>query len=480
MPGEPLKVLIKSPFSGYSGYGNDGFGLLRALQRWGCDVYPQPTWLDVPIPRDLLPLFGKTLHPPFDLLINHWAPGQLEITREARQASRVAIGWSMWEFSPPAPDVIRPCPTHRHLGRGIKADLEAREQDKLPDRIAELAGLYGITGQDVQLLAQGLGLAGCTLNPRCCPPVPSGFMGFNAPSMHLELTTMRKRLQWYDMVLGYDEVTAAAFAPYARKGQYLGVLQGGYESSDWKPAARDWHGPKLGFMTHGQLGSRKQPWVLIEAFQTLKFDKPGPYPDGFDGAYLSLHTSAPGHIFPELNVPFEPQRIRVYCDAWDRPVLQEFYAGHHVGVFPSRGEGKNLPALEAMTTGCVVAASDYGGHKQWIGGDWAYPLDGTLEATFGDKPWAARDFRVSVEHLAERLWHIWTHRAEAQAKAAIAQDLIPRMCDWQVVVEALFRRIRDTVTSRGIGEQIYTKAMACRTDEKEEILAGWPAGDRRP
>src|SRR5882724_3081623 len=98
---QPLRVLLKSPlpFSMFSGYGTDGFGLLRALHEWGCEVYPQPTWVDVPIPRDLLPLFGRELRPPFDLLINHWDPAHLGITRGARQCSRVAVAWTMWEFA---------------------------------------------------------------------------------------------------------------------------------------------------------------------------------------------------------------------------------------------------------------------------------------------------------------------------------------------------------------------------------------------
>lgn len=135
-----LKVLVKSPFSGYSGYGNDGFGLLRALHNWGCDVYPQPTWVDVPIPKDLLPLFGKTLQAPFDLLINHWDPQHLFITREARQCARVAVGWTMWEFSPPPPGAVKPCKVHAALGLR--------------------------TGEP-----------GC---PNCKPPVNSGLAGFKA------------------------------------------------------------------------------------------------------------------------------------------------------------------------------------------------------------------------------------------------------------------------------------------------------------
>lgn len=420
MPQERLKVLVKSPFSGYSGYGNDGFGLLRALNNWGCDVYPQPTWVDVPIPRDLLPLFSKTLHAPFDLLINHWDPEHLSIDRAVRGCVRAAVAWTMWEFSPPPPDAIRPCQRHR---------LEGHRD----------------------------GLLSCS---ECKPPVMSGLTGFKAGQ-----GSLRDRLRWYDMVLGYDDVSLSALAPYIPRKVHGGVLQGGYDAADWPLTERDWDDENFGFAMHGQLGSRKCPWTAVEAFSKLKFEQPA-----FAPARLSLHTITPGHIFPELNVPWEPLRMRVYCEAFDRPTLQKFYAAHHVLLAPSRGEGKNLPALEFQTSGGVVAGTNYGGHTQWIGGDWAYPLDYTLEPTFGDKPWAARDARVSVDHLAEVMWHIYTHRHEARLKAAKAREHITKTCDWQVVVENLFRRVRDTITSNNVGPQIYDKAMRCRRLPDSEQL----------
>ena len=59
---------------------------------------------------------------------------------------------------------------------------------------------------------------------------------------------------------------------------------------------------------------------------------------------------------------------------------------------------------------------------------------------FEDKPWAAHDARVSVEHLKDVIWHIYTHRGEAREKGELASRVIPQMCDWPVVVENLFRR----------------------------------------
>jgi glycosyltransferase involved in cell wall biosynthesis len=385
----PLRVLLKSPFSIYSGYGNDGFGLARALHQWGCEVSVQPTWLDVPVPGDLLPLFARELRAPFDLLINHWDPANLSITPEARQCSRVAVAWTMWEFA-------------------------------------------GGPGKD------GKGVSG--LVPHC-----------------ERRSTLRKRLRWYDMVLGYDPVSLAAVEPYIPPKVHRGILQGGFDSSEWKKTERDWFGDRFGFIMHGALNDRKQPLVAIQAFNELKFERPE-----FEGATLALHTSAPGTLFPELNGPLAPQKIRVFVDAFDKATLDEFYAAGHCLLAPSRGEGKNLPALEFQATGGVVAATDFGGHSQWLNADYSYPLDYELAPTFPDKPWAARDARVSVEHLKEVIWHIYTHRGEARDKGELASRVIPRMCDWSVVTENLFRRIGDQVA--GPGPEVAAQAFACRRE----------------
>jgi glycosyltransferase involved in cell wall biosynthesis len=402
--GQPLRVIVKSPFSEYSGYGKDGFGILRALDRWGCEVYAQPQWVDTPIPRDLLHIFSRELKAPFDLLINHWDPTHLSVTREARQLSRVAVAWTMWEFA-------------------------------------------GGPGKD------GKGVSG--LVPHC-----EG------------RSTLRKRLQWYDLVLGYDEVSLAALEPYIPRHVHRGVLQGGFDSAEWKETERDWHGDRFGFIMHGALNDRKAPWTAIQAFNELKFEQPD-----FEGATLALHTNMPGKVFPELNEPFKAQKIRVFIEAFDKPTLDQFYASGHCLLAPSRGEGKNLPALEMMTTGGVVAATNFGGHTQWLSGDYAYPLDYTLAPTFERVPWGAHDARVSVEHLKDVIWHIYTHREEARRKGMLAAQTIPVMCDWTSVIERLFRRIGDEVT--GPGPEVAAKAFACRREEEQGhpfMPAGWQRG----
>jgi hypothetical protein len=209
---------------------------------------------------------------------------------------------------------------------------------------------------------------------------------------------------------------------------------------------------------HGALNNRKAPYTTVEAWHKLKHEKG----DAFAGARLALHTSAPGVIFPELNGALAHVGARVFVSTLDTAALKDLYAASHCLLTPSRGEGKNIPALEFGSTAGAVAATNYGGHTQWLGQDWAYPLDYTLGATFGDCPWGAHDAKVSVDHLADVIWHIYTHREEARGKGLRAAEMFPKMCDWSVVVENLFRRVRDTVTSNNVGPQVYDKAMACR------------------
>jgi glycosyltransferase involved in cell wall biosynthesis len=413
-------------------------------------LYVQPVWVDCPIPRDLLPLFGKTLHAPFDLLINHWDPDHIEITREARQVSRVAVAWSMWEFAAAPEHIKKPC--RKHL---MCAECGAAESAHGPD--AE-GVLHPFKASYRSKWAIG--------DPSCpdCRHVDSGLYPMaNGIGRTKERAGLRERLRWFDMVAGYDPVSLAALAPFIGPKVHQTVLQGGYDSRLWKPMDRNWHEDRFQFLMHGALNDRKQPWLVIQAWHKLKAEKG----EAFAPARLALHTVAPGKLFPELNVPFASKGIKVFVSSLDLQGVKDLYAASHCLLAPSRGEGKNLPCLEMLSTAGAVAATNFGGHTQWIGGDWAYPLDYKLGATYGDCPWGAHDAQVQEDHLAEVIWHIYTHREEARKKAALGSEMIPKLCDWSVVVESLFRRIRDQV--KGPGPQVYDKAMACRRDEESSV-----------
>lgn len=388
MAASAFRVLLKSPFSQYSGYGHDGFELLRALHHWGADVYAQPTWLDVPIPGDLLPLFGKPLEAPFDLTICHWDPSHLAITREARQATRLAVAWSMWEMT--------------------------------------------------------------SLSPHC-----------------KGRSHMREQLRWFDAFLGYSDVTMQAMEPYLPRTVARGVLQGGYEPSEWKYMQRDWAGDRFMYCMHGALNRRKEPFLTLQAFLELCDE----HPEFKEHARLAFHTTVPG-VFPEMNEIYEKSGIgvRVFMEVWDKPVLDQFYQAAHCYICPSHGEGKNLPALEFASTGGAVIVTNWSGHTNWLSEDIGYGLDYELRPMFPDKPDQAHWAVVSIVELKAKMWHVFTHREEAKAKGERAAQLLPQMCSWDTVVESLFRRLRDMVPVQG--EIVQSLAMSCRRDQEARVPDG--------
>jgi glycosyltransferase involved in cell wall biosynthesis len=355
-----MKILAKVPLNPYSGYGQDGIGIIRALMRAGLDVYVDPSFVSPPLPPDVAQLLTRRLEAPFDLLLHHVDPAQLELSPEARRAATTAVAWTMWEYS---------------------------TVDNLKGR-----------------------------------------------------TTLRRRLRDYDLVLGYDGVTAGALQPHLGRA-VGGVLQGGFWPEDWEPVRRDWNSTRWGFCMVGQLHQRKDPFVAIQAFKELKDE----YPDEFEPAELHLKTNTPGlHMAMEQWVP----KLRVHYATWPVEVLRDFYAAQHVLLAPSRGEGKNMPALEFMATGGTVIATNWGGHTQWLSSAYAYPLDYELLPESPSTP-HCMSARASKDHLKALMLHTLRNRDEVARKAAHAADVIPLLCHWDAVVDRLFIKLGELVPRHG-------------------------------
>jgi glycosyltransferase involved in cell wall biosynthesis len=363
-----LKVLLKAPMSVYSGYGNDGIGIARALMNNGADVYLQPTHVDAPLPEDIAMLLTKRLVAPFDLMIHHVDPAQLGILKEEKSACSVTVAWTMWEYN---------------------------SLDNLKGR-----------------------------------------------------SKLRKAMKSYDILLGYDQVTVDAFQSYLSSVNTYAVLQGGYLPEKWPKVERDFFENRFGFAMCGVLSERKDPFVSIMAFKELKEE----YPEEFEPAELHLKTTAPGlHSMMEQWVP----KLRVHYDSWPESVLKEFYAAQHVLLAPSRGEGKNMPALEFQSTGGPVIATNWGGHTGWLSSEYAYPLDYKLMA-LDDNP-KVYNARADKDHMKALMLHTFRNRAEVKRKGELAAEIIPQMMSWDTKVSLLFRKVAELIPGRGA--QIYQKSL---------------------
>ncbi len=375
-----MKVLVNAPMSLFSGYGNDGIGVIRALIRSGADVYLRPEHVDPPLPEDIAHLFTKRLEAPFDLYLSHVDPIHIDLPAYTARSSEINVGWTMWEF--------------------------------LSFSSAPKAGIKNAV----------------------------------------------RRFKNFDLMIGYDNVTNQALAPYAKKaGTPMAKLQGGFSPEFWQPAVeRDWFGERFGFAMNGALHERKNPFAAIQAFKELK----EAYPVEFFGAELHLHTLVGGlHPAMELWCP----KLRIHQGVWPESLVRDFYRSQHYLLAPSRGEGKNLPALEMMTTGGGVIASDFGGHQAWLDPSYSYATNVDLEP-FNKKFPDALMARVRVEHLKEQMLHVYRNRDEAKAKAELASEIIPKAYNWDRVVEKLFLTIKENVPGKGEKLWLKYKMLQPRSD----------------
>jgi glycosyltransferase involved in cell wall biosynthesis len=247
--------------------------------------------------------------------------------------------------------------------------------------------------------------------------------------------TLRERLADYDVMLAYDEVTEGALREYY-DGE-IRILQGGFQPENYPFYERNWFDPDhFRFCMVGQLHDRKDPFVAIQAFNELKEE----YPEEFEGAELHLKNSIPG-AFPAvdiMNEVYKERKIRIYNELWDKDTLDRFYANMHVLLAPSRGEGKNLPALEFQSTGGTVIATNWGGHTQWLNPAYNYAIDYTLHPVdIYDSP-NTLNARASVSHLKELMLHVYRNRDEAKRKGELASRVVPAAHSWESVIHNLF------------------------------------------
>lgn len=233
---------------------------------------------------------------------------------------------------------------------------------------------------------------------------------------------LSERLRTYDELWVYDEMSKQAFEPYAdAAGIRTRLIQGGYSAKDWKmdQRMRDWTGT-FRFVMLGQLHARKNPMAAIKAFEQVH--------SRFPETELHLKTTVRG-LHPGLMEACPG--LHIYYDIWTPAQVKDLYAHSHCYVAPSWGEGKNLPALEAQTTGIPAIYSDIGGHRMWGSKEWGWPIPGTLQPAYED---GLVSFRIDAGALTEAMMEAVENRSLTRQKGALASRMIPAQCDWERVV----------------------------------------------
>lgn len=243
--------------------------------------------------------------------------------------------------------------------------------------------------------------------------------------------TLAERLSGFTHILSYTEQATAVYGPYAPHAR-LGTIQGGYDADLWKPdpakdPVRDWDSTfRFGMVL---TNSRKQPFVAIEAFQKLK-EKHG---DHFDA---ELHLKQNAWVVPPM--AHDPENgVHLHSEPWTHEQMRSFYCELNCLLCPSWGEGKQLPALEAMTLGCPVIASDCSGHMQWASPAHTYIIHGEVRERDPVRLPGQTAVFVAPDDLAELMWHVYLNRHEARMMGETASRVIPQTCNWSKVIERL-------------------------------------------
>ncbi len=201
--------------------------------------------------------------------------------------------------------------------------------------------------------------------------------------------------------------------------------------------------------------SRKNPMASVQAFKQLR--DAGELAD----AELVLKTVVPGlHPAMEQWCP----GLRIIAEVWPLEDLDRLMADSHVLLAPSRGEGKNIPAVRFGMSGGSVAATNVGGHAQWLSPEIGYPLPfewlASLDGTGAE---------VDPDRLAEIMLAIYSDRGQARQRAERAAAVLPAMLAWDRVIERLSVRLEPLCGSRGA--EVATLLAAARRNAPDPLSA---------
>lgn len=160
-------------------------------------------------------------------------------------------------------------------------------------------------------------------------------------------------------------------------------------------------------------------------------------------------------------------------------------------VLPTRGEGWNLPALEALASGLPVITTNWSAHLDWLNQDNAFLIDvealepvprfGTpSDFVYGGFRWA----RPSLVHLRHLMRWVYEHREAARLKALKARKAIESSLSWEASAKRMIDRLQElTMLTRPKISSLAADARSVIRKKLKEIQSmrgGKPEGGIYP
>jgi GT2 family glycosyltransferase len=187
------------------------------------------------------------------------------------------------------------------------------------------------------------------------------------------------------------------------------------------------------FLSVFEWGERKEPWLLLKAFSEV------------------FTASEPVRLLckvmnrdPEVRLREEIRRLGLRAAGGRISFLFNVELPHHqlgslyrsadAFVTTGRGEGWDMPLLEAMASGLPAIATDWGAHREFFHPGVGYPLAirGTVPAVakcpyYAGFSWAEPD----GDHLRHLLREVYEHQQEARALGVAAAAEVASRWSWE-------------------------------------------------
>lgn len=239
------------------------------------------------------------------------------------------------------------------------------------------------------------------------------------------------RLSGYHKMLAYDETSRSAFDGLGAAAP-TSILQGGFEPDEWilrpEDRSRDWYSDEFVFIIAGDLTPRKNAYAAMRTVQRLA-------DDGFD---VVLRVKSRAKLPTQISQLYPV--VQTFDGIWDQQQMREFYATAHAYLAPSWGEGKNLPALESATTGCVPVLSACGGHSQWAQEGASILVSGCYN-NYSEMPYLV----VDEDRMFEECRTLVENRTLARSLGDAAASTYPSSMSWDRAVADL-----SVIVERGV------------------------------
>ena len=200
---------------------------------------------------------------------------------------------------------------------------------------------------------------------------------------------------------------------------------------------------EFAFLSNFEWGERKEPWLLLKAFN-----------EEFSAGEPVRLVCKIINKDPQVRVRREIVRLRLKesggkvsflfnCE-FPYHQLGAFYRSADCFISAGRGEGWDMPLMEAMACGLPAIATDWGAHTEFVHEGNAYPLrvQRTIPAVakcpyYEGFRWAEPD----ADHLRYLMRHVYENREEARSRGLAAAREMAEKWTWDRAAERIVGRL---------------------------------------